>query len=248
MRVAFVTGGAGGIGAAIVEALAAEGLRVGVGDLSREAAVRVADTLPGAAAGQGVALDVTDPGSVDAAVGEVESALGPIDVLVNCAGWDELKPFLDTDEAFSARVIELNLMGTIRTTRRVLPAMIEQGGGRLIHIASDAGRVGSSLEAIYSAAKGGVIAFSKTIAREMARRGVTSNAVCPGPTQTQLLDSITEASPDGERAIASMTRAVPMRRLGQPADVAAAVAFLASEGAAYITGQTLSVSGGLTMA
>jgi 2-hydroxycyclohexanecarboxyl-CoA dehydrogenase len=243
-RVAFVTGGAGGIGRAIVAALAADGLRVGVGDLSADAASEAAASV----SGHGVPLDVTDPGSVADAVASVAARLGPVDVLVNCAGWDELKPFLDTDEAFSRRVLEINLSGAIRTTRAVLPSMIERGGGRLVHVASDAGRVGSSLESIYSAAKGGLIAFSKTIAREMARHGVTSNSVCPGPTDTPLLGAITEAGPRGERVIASMTRAIPMRRLGQPEDVAAAVAFLACQKAGYITGQTLSVSGGLTMA
>lgn len=243
-RVAFVTGGAGGIGRAIVSALAADGLRVGVADLSADAAGEVAASVSGC----GVRADVTDPTSVAAAVAAVAAELGAIDVLVNCAGWDELRPFLDTDEAFSRRVLEINLSGAIRTTRAVLPSMIERGSGRLVHVASDAGRVGSSLESIYSAAKGGLIAFSKTIAREMARHGVTSNSVCPGPTDTPLLAAIAKASPDADRVIASMTRAVPMRRLGQPADVAAAVAFLASEQAGYITGQTLSVSGGLTMA
>lgn len=243
-RVAFVTGGAGGIGRAIVSALAADGLRVAVGDLSADAAGEAAASV----SGYGVRADVTDPASVAAAVDAVAAEFGAIDVLVNCAGWDELKPFLDTDEEFSSRVLEVNLSGAIRTTRAVLPSMIERGRGRLVHVASDAGRVGSSLEAIYSAAKGGLIAFSKTIAREMARHGVTSNSVCPGPTDTPLLGAIAKASPDADRVIASMTRAVPMRRLGQPADVAAAVAFLASEQAGYITGQTLSVSGGLTMA
>jgi len=241
---ALVTGGAGGIGAAIAAALAADGLRVGVTDLDAAAARDVAAGIGGC----GVALDVTDPASVEAAVAEVMQRLGPVAVLVNCAGWDELKPFLDTDEAFSARVLDINLSGPIRVTRAVLPGMVERGSGRLVHVASDAGRVGSSLESIYSAAKGGLIAFSKTIAREVARHGITSNAVCPGPTDTPLLTGIAQASPDGERVIASMTRAVPMRRLGRPEDVAGAVAFLASDTAGYITGQTLSVSGGLTMA
>jgi 2-hydroxycyclohexanecarboxyl-CoA dehydrogenase len=242
-RTACVTGGAGGIGRASGEARAAAGRRVGVA--AREAGA--ADEVAAAVGGSGTALDVCDPASVAAAVASVEKALGPVDVLVNCAGWDELMPFVETGETFSARVLEINLMGAIRTTRAVLPGMIERGFGRLVHVASDAGRVGSSREAVYSAAKGGLIAFSKTVAREVARQGITSNSVCPGPTDTPLLDSITEASPDADRVIASMTRAVPMRRLGQPADVAAAVAFLASEPAGYITGQTLSVSGGLTM-
>jgi 2-hydroxycyclohexanecarboxyl-CoA dehydrogenase len=167
---------------------------------------------------------------------------------VSCAGWDELRPFLDTDEAFQAKIIEINLAGPVRVTRAVLPAMVEHSFGRIVNIGSDAGRVGSSLESVYSGAKGGVIAFTKTIAREFARYGVTANTVCPGPTDTPLLDAITAASADAERVIAGMTKAVPMRRLGQPDDVAPAVVFLASDPAGFITGQTLSVSGGLTMA
>jgi 2-hydroxycyclohexanecarboxyl-CoA dehydrogenase len=167
--------------------------------------------------------------------------------LVNCAGWDEMLPFVDTDEDFWDRVIEVNFKGMLRTTHAVLPGMTERSWGRIVNIGSDAGRVGSSLEAVYSGAKGGVIAFTKTIAREVARRGVTANTVCPGPTDTPMLREVTGGS-EGERVIDAMTRAVPMKRLGTPADVAAAVAFLCSEDAGYITGQTLSVSGGLTMA
>ena len=243
-RVAFVTGGGGGIGGAIARALAAAGQRVAVADLALDAARAVADGIDGLA----VHLDVTDPDSVEAALRATREGLGSVDVLVNCAGWDELKPFLETDEPFQARVLEINLAGPIRVTRLVLPEMIEHGFGRIVNIASDAGRVGSSLEAIYSAAKGGLIAFTKTIAREVARQGITANAVCPGPTETPLLAGIADASPDAQRVIASMTRAVPMRRLGQPDDIAHAVAFLASEQAGFVTGQTLSVSGGLTMA
>ncbi len=242
-RVAFVTGGAGGIGGAICRALAAEGLSVAVADLSADAAAVVAKEIDGLS----VALDVTDPDSVSAAVRAASEQLGGVDVVVNCAGWDELKPFVETDEAFTRQVLAINLEGPIRVTRAVLPGMLERGYGRIVNIASDAGRVGSSLEAIYSAAKGGLIAFTKTIAREAARRGVTANAVCPGPTATPLLDRITRASDDAERVIASMERGIPMRRLGAPDDVAPAVAFLASEAAGFITGQTLSVSGGLVM-
>jgi 2-hydroxycyclohexanecarboxyl-CoA dehydrogenase len=191
---------------------------------------------------------VTDTQSVAAAVAEVTSALGPVDVLVNNAGWDEYHPFLETDEPFWDRVIDINFKGMLRMTHAVVPGMVERGGGRVVNIASDAGRVGSSLESVYSGAKGGVIAFTKTLAREVARRGVTANAVCPGPTETPLLEQLTGADERGAKVIEAMKRAVPMKRLGTPAEVAAAVAFLASEEASFITGQTLSVSGGLTMA
>lgn len=242
--VALVTGGGGGIGAAICRALAGAGHRVAVADLAEKSALRVADEVGGLA----VALDVTRPASVDAGVGLVREELGRVSVCVNAAGWDELRPFLETDEAFSAKVLEINLAGPIRVCRAVIPDMVAMRSGRIVNVASDAGRVGSSLESIYSAAKGGLIAFTKTLARELARSGVTANTVCPGPTDTPLLEQIVKGSPDAERVIASMTRAVPMRRLGRPEDVAPAVAFLASEAAGFITGQTLSVSGGLTMA
>jgi 2-hydroxycyclohexanecarboxyl-CoA dehydrogenase len=243
-RVALVTGGARGIGRAIALALAGDGRAVAVADvLEAEAAETAREIGDGAIA---VRLDVTDAASVAAAVESVGSSLGPIEVLVNNAGWDEARPFLETDEPFWDRVIEINFKGGLRVTRAVLPGMVERGWGRLVNIGSDAGRVGSSLESVYSGAKGGVIAFTKTIAREVARSGVTANVVCPGPTKTAFLDRIAAAG--GERLVDSLTRAVPMRRLGEPEDVAAAVAFFASEDAAYITGQTLSVSGGLTMA
>ena len=195
-----------------------------------------------------VSLNVTDPVGVEAAAAEVTSAIGAPGICVNCAGWDELKPFLDVEESFLQKVLDINLAGPMRVTKALLPAMVDNGWGRIINIASDAGRVGSSLESVYSGAKGGLISFTKTIAREMARYAITANAVCPGPTDTPLLKGIVDASSGGDKVINSMVRAVPMRRLGQPRDVAHAVVFLASEEAGYITGQTLSVSGGLTMA
>jgi 2-hydroxycyclohexanecarboxyl-CoA dehydrogenase len=238
-RVALVTGGARGIGRAISLALAEDGRDVAVGDVRFDEAQAVAAEI-GAVA---VELDVTDRASVERALEQV----GQVEVLVNNAGWDELRPFLDTDEAFWDRVIEINLKGCMRLTAAALPGMVERGFGRIVSIGSDAGRVGSSLEAPYAGAKGGVIAFMKTIAREAARSGVTANTVCPGPTRTPLLEGMAADDEAGRKLIDSLTRAVPMRRLGEPEDVAAAVAFLASDRAGFITGQTLSVSGGMTM-
>jgi 2-hydroxycyclohexanecarboxyl-CoA dehydrogenase len=248
-RTALVTGGARGIGRAIAHALAAEGRAVAIADLEEGEAAATASAV-GAAGGRalGVALDVTDSASVAAGVDRASDALGPIEILVNNAGWDELVPFLETDEPFWDRVIEVNLKGCLRVTRAVLPGMVERKWGRLVNIGSDAGRVGSSLESVYSGAKGGVIAFTKTVAREVAHAGVTANTVCPGPTRTPLLEGMAAQDERGGKLLASLERSIPMRRLGEPDDVAAAVAFLASERAGYITGQTLSVSGGLTMA
>jgi 2-hydroxycyclohexanecarboxyl-CoA dehydrogenase len=243
-RVALVTGGARGIGRAIALELAAAGCAVAVGDLLADEAEAVAAEIGGDAIA--VPLDITDGVAVAAAAASVGERLGPVDIAVNNAGWDELRPFLETDEPFWDRVIDINYKGCLRVTKAVLPGMTERGWGRLVNIASDAGRVGSSLESVYAGAKGGVIAFTKTVAREVARSGVTANCVCPGPTRTPLLEGM--AGEGGDRFVDALTRAVPMRRLGEPEDIAAAVAFLASERAGYVTGQTLSVSGGLTMA
>jgi len=248
-RVALVTGGAGGIGRAIASALHARGLLVAVADLEAHAAERVASELreEGPAA-LGVAMDVTDTASVDAAVATVGEQLGAIDVLVNNAGWDELRPFIESDETFWRRVVDVNYLGALRVTRAVLPGMIEDSFGRVVSISSDAARAGSSLESVYAGAKAALIGFTKSLAREVARSGVTANVVCPGPTRTPMLAGIVEHDERGARIIDAMSRAVPMRRLGEPADVAAAVAYFVSDEAAYVTGQTLSVSGGLTMA
>jgi 2-hydroxycyclohexanecarboxyl-CoA dehydrogenase len=190
-------------------------------------------------------MDVSDRRSVRAAVEEAEARLGPIDVLVNNAGIDVIGPFLDSREEHWDRLWAVNLKGTLLVTHAVLHGMVARERGRIVNIGSDAGRVGSSGEAVYSATKGGIIAFTKTLAREVARHGVTVNCVCPGPTDTALLEQVREYD---EKLHASLARAIPLRRLGRPEDVAAAVVFLASDAAAYVTGQTLSVSGGLTMA
>jgi 2-hydroxycyclohexanecarboxyl-CoA dehydrogenase len=241
-RVALVTGGAGGIGSEICRQLAARGFRVAVADLAGDRLESVAREVGGRA----VVLDVTDGGSIDGAVRDVAASLGAVDVLVNCAGWDVPMPFLQTDDAFLRKVLDINLAGPMRLCRAVLPAMVERKWGRIVNIASDAGRVGSTNEAIYSGAKGGLIAFTKTVAREMARHGVTANSICPGPTDTPLLQEFTASG--GQKVIDSIVRGVPMKRLGQPSDIAPAVVFFASEESRFITGQTLSVSGGLTMA
>ncbi|MDE0497864.1 MAG: SDR family oxidoreductase [Acidimicrobiaceae bacterium] len=248
-RVALVTGGGRGIGREICLRLARAGQKVAVADLRVPEATETAATI-NAEGGTAIAveMDVADGDAVTAGLMSVADQLGPVEVLVNCAGWDVLTPFVATDEDFWDRVIEINYKGPLRTTHGCLPAMIEAGFGRIVNIGSDAGRVGSSGEAVYAGAKGGVIAFTKTIAREVARRGITANVVCPGPTDTPLLEEIASATDTSDKIIGAMARAVPMKRIGQPHEVAAAVVFLCSEEAGYITGQTLSVSGGLTMA
>jgi 2-hydroxycyclohexanecarboxyl-CoA dehydrogenase len=249
-RVALVTGGAQGIGRGIATTLGVRGYAVAVADLKLETAREIAESI-NASGGKAVAVqaDVTDTASVQAAVKTVTAELGPVEVAVNNAGWDDFMPFLDTTEEFWDRILDINFKGALRVVQAVVPGMIERGWGRVVNIGSDAGRVGSSMEAVYSGAKGGIIAFTKTLAREVATTGVTANAVCPGPTDTPALRAFADnAGQDAEKVISAMVRGVPMRRLAQPDDVAAAVAFFASDEAGYVTGQTLSVSGGLTMA
>lgn len=242
-RICLVTGAASGIGKGIATKLSAEGAIVVIADLDTEAAQGVAAELGGHSLA--VHVDIADRASVDAMTAQVVEYFGRIDVLVNNAGWDKVGPFLDQDPAIWDRIIGINLFGTLHCSQSVVRVMTEQGHGTVVSIASDAARVGSSGEAVYSACKGGIVAFTKTLARESARAGITANVVCPGPADTPLFDSISEDSP---KLRASLERAIPLRRLAQPEDLANAVAFLASPASHYITGQTLSVSGGLTMA
>jgi 2-hydroxycyclohexanecarboxyl-CoA dehydrogenase len=243
---AVVTGGAGAIGEAVCRRLAAAGRRVVVIDLDVSAAELTASRLAGDGH-RGVGLDVADTDAVAESLGAVADEMGPVDALVNVAGWDRFVPFVDTTPEFWDRVIGINYRGTLNTVHAVLPGMIEQQRGRIVSVASDAARVGSSLESIYAGAKGAVISFSKSVAREVARYGITVNVVCPGPTDTPLIRGMADELDSGERFIDSLTRAIPMRRLATAEDVAPAIAFLVSDDAGFITGQTLSVSGGLTM-
>ncbi|UKD57658.1 glucose 1-dehydrogenase [Amycolatopsis sp. FU40] len=240
-KIFVVTGAGRGIGRAIAERAAAAGATVIAADLDQDAAEATADALGGAAVG--ARADVGSRASVDTLIASVLDRFGRIDVLVNNAGWDKAGPFVESDPDDWDRIVRVNLYGVLHTSRAVLPVMAEQGAGSVVNIASDAGRVGSSGEAVYSAAKGGIIAFTKTTARELARSGVRVNCVCPGPTDTPLLASFA-----GEKLRSALVRAIPLGRVGVPADVANAVVFLAGDEAGFITGQTLSVSGGLTMA
>ena len=225
-KTAIVTGGAAGIGAAIVERFRAEGTRVVVFDLSGDPKI-----------------DITDYEGVKKAV----AGAGPVDILVNNAGWDSFKPFLKSDPAFWQKIISINLLGAMNLLHCVLPGMVERGGGKVVNIASDAGRVGSSGEGPYSACKGGIIALTKTLARELAAKGVRLNTVCPGLTETNMLTEFMKGAGNPDKLAEAYRRAIPIGRLGKPEDIPGAVLFLASDDADFITGQTLSVSGGLTM-
>ncbi|MBF8377505.1 glucose 1-dehydrogenase [Alicyclobacillus mali] len=245
-RVAIVTGGARGIGRAICERFAAEGAHVAVVDLDLDAARETSERLCGMGAeAVAVRADVTRRDEVQAMVGEVMEQFGRIDILVNNAGWDRIELFLDSREETWEKILAVNLKSVLYTCHAVLPHMVARSYGKVVNIGSDAARVGSTGEAVYAAAKGGVIAFSKTIAREMAKHRINVNVVCPGPARTPLFQEI---AGQNDKLASALERAIPFRRLAEPEEIASAVAFLASDDARFITGQTLSVSGGLTMA
>ncbi len=241
-KVVLVTGGASGIGLATVEAFAKLGADVIVADIAAERGEQAAAAVR-AAGGQAqfVKLDVTDRASIQACRDLVLSSRGRLDVLANVAGWGHIQPFVENDDAFIDKVMALNLRAPIEMARAFLPSMIERKGGRIVNVSSDAGRVGSLGETVYSAAKGGVIAFSKSLAREGARHGVLVNCVCPGPTDTPLLKS------EPEKFLEAFLKVIPLRRFAKPSEVADAIVFLASARSSYVTGQVLSVSGGITM-
>ena len=247
-KTALVAGGGGGIGRAVALSFARAGARVAIADIAKENAENVGREIQAlgidALACQ---VDLTKKPDVDRMVSDVGSHFGRIDILVNCQGWDRLEPFVESSEETWEKLLAINFKSVLYTARAVLPQMISEGGGKIVNISSDAGRVGSSWEAVYAGAKGAVIAFSKTIAREVARYKINVNVVCPGLTETPLLQAVRSQSEYTARIIDAVTKATPFRRPAQPQEIAEAVLFLTSPAANFITGQTLSVSGGLTM-
>jgi 2-hydroxycyclohexanecarboxyl-CoA dehydrogenase len=247
-KMVIVTGGGGGIGGATCHRFAREGANVAVLDLDQAAAEKVVGCVRSeGGTAEAYRCDITDRVSVDAAIAAAESRLGPTDVLVNNAGWDVFVPFTKTVPAQWEKLVAINLVGALHMHHAVLPGMVARRSGRIVNISSDAARVGSSGEAVYAACKGGLVAFSKTIAREHARHGITVNVVCPGPTDTALFADYKEGAGNPEKLLEAFKRSIPLGRIGQPEDLPGAILFFASEDAAYVTGQVLSVSGGLTM-
>jgi 2-hydroxycyclohexanecarboxyl-CoA dehydrogenase len=246
-KVAIVTGAASGLGRGMAVRLAEE-VKVGVLDLDRDGAEEtVASIRAGGGEAVAVKVDIVDHAACERAVAAVSESLGVVGILVNNAGWDSAASFVDSEPTLWRRIVDVNLYGPLNVHHVVVPRMLAAGGGRIVNIASDAGRVGSSGEAVYSACKGGIIAFSKSLCRELANRGVIVNTVCPGPSDTPLFASFAGEGEAGDKLRASLERAILLRRLGTPEDVAGLVAFLASDEARYIVGQTISVSGGLSM-
>ena len=247
-KVAVITGAAGGIGRELVRRFCEEGCQVVALDLNAAGLEELAGQLEVFAGKLAVrTLDITDHSAVTTTIRQIHSEYGRIDILVNNAGWDIAMQFTETTPEFWDKVIAINLKGPLNLQHAAVPLMTENGGGKIINIASDAGRVGSSGESVYSACKGGIIAFSKTLARETARKDVRVNVVCPGPTDTALLRSFAGEGEYGQKIFDGLKRAIPLKRLGQPEDIPGMVAFLASDDANFITGQVISVSGGLTM-
>jgi 2-hydroxycyclohexanecarboxyl-CoA dehydrogenase len=245
---AVITGAAGGIGRALVRRFCEEGAHVVGFDLNAAGLDELATELKQFSGQLSLRqLDITDYAAVVANIQQVHAERGGIDILVNNAGWDVAMQFVETTPEFWDKVIAINLKGPLNLQHAIVPLMIAAGGGKIINIASDAGRVGSSGESVYSACKGGIIAFSKTLARETARKDVRVNVVCPGPTDTALLRSFAGEGEYGQKIYDGLKRAIPLKRLGQPDDVTGMVAFLASDDANFMTGQVISVSGGLTM-
>lgn len=247
-KVAVVTGGARGIGKGICEMLARQGAKVAIADLLVDEGVATAAEIE-TAGGKAIAIktDITDLSSVQAMVAQVKEKFGPVDILVNNAGWDRMKPFVKTDPIFWNKVVDINFKGVLNTTFAVAEDMMARNFGKIINIASDAARVGSTGEAVYSGTKGAVISFSKTMAREFARNKINVNVICPGPTPTPLLDDMKAEDAFADKVLSSMDKIIPLKRMGTAEDIAAAVVFFASGEANFITGQVLSVSGGLTM-
>src|SRR5579875_2304254 len=244
-KVAIVTGAAQGIGRAIAMRLAQEGAQVAIADINDSGAIETAHEISSTGArALGLKLDVTSLDQALAAIEKVERELGPIDILVNNAGWDKVEPFVENTPETWERVIAINFRGPLNCCKAAIPGMQARGRGKIVTISSDAGRVGSMGEAVYAGCKAGLIGFSKTLARELARSNINVNVVCPGPTETALLRSAMAERPG---VLDAMAKSIPMRRLGQPHDIAGAVAFFASADADYATGQVLSISGGLTM-
>lgn len=248
LKSVIVTGGGGGIGGATCRRFALEGAQVSVFDRDLASAERTAAQIK-ADGGRAIAVacDITDRAAVDAGVAQTVQAFGSIDVLVNNAGWDIFKPFTKTVPDEWAKLLAINLTGALHMHHAVLPLMAERKAGRIVNIASDAARVGSSGEAVYAACKGGLVAFSKTIAREHARHNITVNVVCPGPTDTALFADYKQGAGNPEKLEEAFRRSIPLGRIGQPGDLPGAILFFASDDAAYVTGQVISVSGGLTM-
>lgn len=238
-KIALVTGAGSGIGRATARAFDEAGATVIVTDVDETGGRETADTI--GARARFVPLDVTDRGACRAVAADVEAEFGRLDVLANVAGWDVIQPFVDVTDEFMDRVIEINLKGPIQLTKALIPALTASGSGRVVNVASDAGRVGSTGETVYAGAKGGVIAFTKSLAREMVRHQIRVNCVCPGPTDTPLFADLPE------KMRLALERAIPMRRLARPDEIADAIVFFASDRSSFVTGQVLSVSGGLTM-